>query len=38
MLLSLVVPEDFANHFISEGHNKFCSPARNLSTYGFISS
>ena len=32
LLLSLVVPEDFANQRISDGQSRFCSPARKRST------
>ena len=36
LLLPLVVPDDFANHFISPGHKTFCSPALILSINGFM--
>src|SRR5512133_2521152 len=38
LLLSLVVPDDLANHFVSPGHNRFFSPNIIRSTVGFTSS
>ena len=34
LLRALVVPDDLANHLISDDHNRFCSPRMVRSMYG----